>query len=168
MEIITTAASMQLRCLAARRQGRRIAFVPTMGFLHEGHLSLLREGKKRGDLLVLSIFVNPTQFGQGEDFEEYPRDLEKDSALAAQAGVDIIFAPQAKQMYPNGYATYLDVERLSEPLCGASRPGHFRGVCTVVAKLFNIVQPHLALSLKTETTTPSGVRTEWRHCPKQL
>ena len=145
MDIITSIAEMQQRMLAARAAGQTIAFVPTMGFLHQGHLSLLEEGRKQGDLLVLSIFVNPTQFGQGEDFEVYPRDLEQDNALAEQAGVDMIFAPEAKQMYPSGYATYVDVERLSEPLCGASRPGHFRGVCTVVNKLFNIVQPDVAL-----------------------
>lgn len=135
---------MQQRSLAARNSGQTIAFVPTMGFLHEGHLSLLEEGRKRGDLLVLSIFVNPTQFGQGEDFEDYPRDLKRDSELAQQAGVDIIFAPTASAMYPQGYATYVDVEGITASLCGASRPGHFRGVTTVVCKLFNIVQPHMA------------------------
>ena len=112
---------MQQRALSARAEGRRIAFVPTMGFLHEGHLSLLHEGRKRSDLLVLSIFVNPTQFGQGEDFESYPRDLQRDSELAESAGVDLIFAPTASQMYPKGYATYVDVEGITEVLCGASR-----------------------------------------------
>lgn len=136
---------MQQRSLTARAAGQRISFVPTMGFLHQGHLSLLEEGRKRGDLLVLSIFVNPTQFGQGEDFEDYPRDLQLDSQLAEKAGVDIIFAPTASDMYPRGYATYVDVEGITEVLCGASRPGHFRGVTTVVTKLFNIVQPHVAL-----------------------
>lgn len=136
---------MQQRALAARAAGQTVSFVPTMGFLHEGHLSLLHEGRKRGDLLVLSIFVNPTQFGQGEDFEDYPRDLQRDSELAESAGVDIIFAPTAGDMYPKGYATYVDVEGITEVLCGASRPGHFRGVTTVVSKLFNIVQPHVAL-----------------------
>ena len=145
MDIITSVSEMQQRCMSERLSGTRISFVPTMGYLHQGHLSLLEAGRKRGDLLVLSIFVNPTQFGQGEDFEVYPRDLAQDSLLAEQAGVDIIFAPEAKQMYPSGYATYVSVERLTETLCGASRPGHFRGVCTVVNKLFNIVQPHLAL-----------------------
>lgn len=145
MELITHVNQMQQRCLAAREQGRKIAFVPTMGFLHAGHRSLLDEGRKRGDLLVLSIFVNPTQFGQGEDFESYPRDLTSDSALAEAAGVDLIFAPEARDMYPRGYATYVDVEGLTDTLCGRSRPGHFRGVTTVVAKLFTIVQPHLAL-----------------------
>lgn len=145
MDIITSVKQMQLRSLSERQAGKTISFVPTMGFLHQGHLSLLEEGRKRGDVLVLSIFVNPTQFGQGEDFEDYPRDLEQDSALAKAAGVDIIFAPDASQMYPKGYATYVDVERLTESLCGASRPGHFRGVTTVVNKLFNIVQPQVSL-----------------------
>ncbi len=145
MDIITSPKEMQQRSLAARNAGQTIAFVPTMGFLHQGHISLLNEGRKRGDLLVLSIFVNPAQFGQGEDFEDYPRDLKRDSELAQQAGVDIIFAPTASAMYPQGYATYVDVETITSSLCGASRPGHFKGVTTVVSKLFNIVQPHLAI-----------------------
>lgn len=136
---------MQQWSAAIRAGGETISFVPTMGFLHQGHLSLLEEGRKRGDKLVLSIFVNPTQFGQGEDFEDYPRDLQQDSQLAEQAGVDVIFAPEAKGMYPSGYATYVDVEGITNTLCGASRPGHFRGVCTVVTKLFHIVQPHNAI-----------------------
>lgn len=144
MEIITDVKLMQQRCLAAREQGQRIAFVPTMGFLHAGHRSLLEAGRVRCDLLVLSIFVNPTQFGQGEDFESYPRDLTSDAALAEGAGVDLIFAPEARQMYPHGYATYVEVEGLTDTLCGRSRPGHFRGVTTVVTKLFTLVQPHLA------------------------
>ncbi|PNU19893.1 pantoate--beta-alanine ligase [Geothermobacter hydrogeniphilus] len=144
MQIIRSVSEMQQRCLAAREAGQRIAFVPTMGWLHEGHLSLLREGRERGDLLVLSIFVNPTQFGQGEDFESYPRDLSRDAALAEAVGTDIIFAPEAADMYPRGYASYVDVEGLTEVLCGVSRPGHFRGVTTVVTKLFTIVQPHIA------------------------
>ena len=136
---------MQNLSRAAHRSGRTIALVPTMGFLHDGHASLLREGRRRGDLLVLSIFVNPTQFGVGEDFEAYPRDLARDRAVAEGAGVDVIFAPPAGEMYPAGYQTYVDVERLTLPLCGASRPGHFRGVTTVVSKLLNIVQPDVAL-----------------------
>ncbi len=145
MQTINDIKDMQQRCLTARRQGKRISFVPTMGYLHAGHLSLLREGRKRGDLLVLSIFVNPAQFGAGEDFESYPRDLSRDAAMAESVGVDLLFAPEAKAMYPAGYATFVEVERLTETLCGASRPGHFRGVTTVVAKLFGIVQPDLAL-----------------------
>ena len=145
MEILHTVQEMQSWSRAARQDGRQISFVPTMGFLHQGHLSLLQEGRKRGDLLALSIFVNPTQFGQGEDFEDYPRDLQHDSEQAAAAGVDVIFAPSAAEMYPKGYASYVQVEGLTETLCGASRPGHFRGVCTVVSKLFNIIQPHVAI-----------------------
>jgi pantoate--beta-alanine ligase len=145
MTIINDIQLMQERSSAARLKGERIAFVPTMGFLHAGHLSLLQEGRRRGDLLVLSIFVNPTQFGAGEDFASYPRDLAADAELARGAGVDVIFAPEAHRMYPAGYATYVDVEGLTETLCGASRPGHFRGVTTVVTKLFNIVAPDVAL-----------------------
>lgn len=145
MEIINDVRQMQQRCLELRAQGKRIAFVPTMGYLHEGHLSLLKEGRKRGDVLVLSIFVNPTQFGKNEDLDSYPRDLERDSQVALAAGTDLIFAPTAADMYPSGYATYVDVEGLTDTLCGASRPGHFRGVTTVVTKLFQIVQPHTAL-----------------------
>ncbi|TYO99637.1 pantothenate synthetase [Geothermobacter ehrlichii] len=146
MQIIRSVQQMQQRCLTARQAGKRIAFVPTMGWLHEGHLSLLREGRRRGDLLVLSIFVNPTQFGQNEDFDSYPRDLERDAALARDVGVDLIFAPEAADMYPRGYQTFVDVEgAMTSVLCGASRPGHFRGVTTVVTKLFTIVQPHVAL-----------------------
>ena len=145
MKIIETIREMQEIALTARREGKRIAFVPTMGYLHEGHASLMREGRCRGDLLVASIFVNPAQFGAGEDFESYPRDLSRDTAIAATAGVDLIFAPAAREMYPAGYQTWVDVERITLPLCGASRPGHFRGVTTVVVKLFNAVQPDVAL-----------------------
>ncbi len=145
MQIITSIKEMREISRKAGADGGTIAFVPTMGFLHEGHASLLREGRKRGDLLVLSIFVNPTQFGAGEDFEAYPRNLDRDAGIAGQAGVDVIFAPDAREMYPRGYQTYVNVETLTLPLCGASRPGHFRGVTTVVAKLFNIVAPRVAL-----------------------
>lgn len=145
IRVIEKVDEMQLLALAARQQGKSIALVPTMGYLHEGHASLMREGRRRADLLVASIFVNPTQFGIGEDFEKYPRDLERDLAIAATAGVDVVFAPTAAAMYPAGYQTYVNVERLSLPLCGANRPGHFRGVTTVVCKLFGIVQPHLSL-----------------------
>ncbi len=131
---------MQRRCLAARASGQRVAFVPTMGFLHEGHLSLLREGRERGDLLVLSIFVNPTQFGQGEDLDRYPRDFERDESLARACGVDLLFYPESAAIYPPEYATYVSVEGpLTTTLEGASRPTHFRGVTTVVCKLFMIV-----------------------------
>ena len=144
MITITSVSEMQHWSRQHKSAGRRIAFVPTMGFLHEGHLSLLEAGRKNADLLVLSIFVNPTQFGVGEDYEDYPRDLAADGALAQKAGVDVIFAPNAAQMYPKGYATWVDVDGITELLCGASRPGHFRGVTTVVSKLFNIVQPDIA------------------------
>jgi len=145
MEIISDVQSMQELCLSLRREGRRIAFVPTMGYLHEGHLSLLQEGRRRGDLLVLSIFVNPTQFGPNEDLSTYPRDAERDLALARSAQVDIVFFPDAAGMYLPEASTFVTVEGLTGTLCGASRPGHFRGVATVVAKLFNIVQPDVAL-----------------------
>jgi pantoate--beta-alanine ligase len=146
MKIITDITEMQTLCLDARAAGQTIAFVPTMGFLHEGHLSLLREGRKRGDLLVLSIFVNPTQFGPSEDLDCYPRDFERDESLARKCGVDLVFYPDAKAIYPDGYVTYVTVEGpLTTTLEGSCRPTHFRGVTTVVAKLFMIVQPHVAL-----------------------
>jgi pantoate--beta-alanine ligase len=145
MHIINAINDMRSLAVTTRASGKRIALVPTMGYLHDGHASLMREGRRRGDLLVASIFVNPTQFGAGEDFDSYPRDLGSDAALAAEAGVDVIFAPVASEMYPAGYQTWVDVDRLTLPLCGASRPGHFRGVTTVVCKLFNIVMPHVAL-----------------------
>lgn len=128
-----------------KRRGQRIAFVPTMGTLHEGHLSLLREGRKRGDKLVMSLFVNPAQFGPGEDLKRYPRDEKGDRAKAQICGVDVIFAPAAQDIYPAGFQTTVAVAKLSKPLCGASRPGHFQGVATVVLKLFNIVQPDIVL-----------------------
>jgi pantoate--beta-alanine ligase len=145
MEIIVDPKEMQQRALAAKRAGQRIAFVPTMGYLHDGHLSLLQEGRKRGDLLVLSIFVNPTQFGANEDLSTYPRALESDCELARAAGTDLVFTPSADAIYPAEASTWVNVEGLTEVLCGASRPGHFRGVTTVVAKLFNLVQPDVAL-----------------------
>lgn len=145
MKIITTILDMQQNARALRREGRRIAFVPTMGYLHEGHASLLREGRRRGDVLVLSIFVNPIQFGPNEDLERYPRNLDGDCAIARECGVDIVFTPTAAEMYPPGFQTLIRVPELALPLCGASRPGHFDGVATVVAKLFNIVQPDVAL-----------------------
>jgi pantoate--beta-alanine ligase len=136
---------MQTLALETRREGKRISLVPTMGYLHEGHASLMSEGRRRGDLLVVSIFVNPTQFGANEDFSTYPRNIEGDAVLSTREGVDIIFLPRAAEMYPQGYQTWVDVGSLTEHLCGATRPGHFRGVTTVVTKLFAIVQPHVAL-----------------------
>jgi pantoate--beta-alanine ligase len=145
MKIVTSVSEMQRTARALKQDGKRIVFVPTMGFLHEGHASLLREGRKRGDLLVLSIFVNPIQFGPTEDLDRYPRNLEGDCAIARECGVDIVFTPTATEMYPTGFQTSIRVRELALPLCGASRPGHFDGVATVVTKLFNIVQPDLAL-----------------------
>jgi pantoate--beta-alanine ligase len=124
-----------------REQNRSIGFVPTMGFLHEGHLSLVRESKKENDRTVVSIFVNPAQFAPHEDFDSYPRDMKKDSEMLEEMGVDILFCPAAAEIYPGGYATYVEVEKLGNVLCGKSRENHFRGVTTVVLKLFNIVGP---------------------------
>ena len=142
MIVIESVAQMQE--FARQRRGE-IALVPTMGYLHEGHASLMMEAKKRARTVVVSIFVNPTQFGVNEDLDSYPRDFERDRKIAGEAGVDVIFAPKASDMYPAGYQSYLNVEELTTHLCGASRPGHFRGVTTVVAKLFNIVMPGIAL-----------------------
>jgi pantoate--beta-alanine ligase len=145
MRIIEKISEMRQWSEAERRAGRCIAFVPTMGFLHRGHLCLVRDAKARGDRLVVSIFVNPTQFGPGEDFPGYPRDFERDCELLKAEGVDVLFHPSVDEMYPQGGQTRVEVEELSVPLCGASRPGHFRAVATVVTKLFNIVLPHLAV-----------------------
>ncbi len=145
MKIITAVAEMQRTAESLRNSGKRIGFVPTMGFLHDGHLSLVREAEKHADVTVMSIFVNPTQFGPHEDFEDYPRDFERDVALAQSVGCDIIFYPDRHEMYPDPYLTYVTVEKLTSVLCGASRPTHFRGVTTIVAKLFNIVKPHVAV-----------------------
>jgi len=128
----------------AKKQGKKVGFVPTMGFFHEGHLELMRNARKECDVVVVSIFVNPIQFGPEEDFEDYPRDLNRDVKLAEEVGVDIIFAPDVEEIYPEGFSTYVEVKGLTEKLCGRSRPGHFRGVTTVVLKLFNLVQPHVA------------------------
>jgi len=145
MKIIREPRAMQRLAEELRAQGRRIAFVPTMGCLHEGHLSLMREGRKRADTLVVSIFVNPSQFGPQEDLDAYPRDFERDKRRLQEAAVDALFYPTDKAMYPDGYQTYLTVEKVTQNLCGRSRPTHFRGVATVVAKLFHIVKPHVAL-----------------------
>ncbi len=128
-----------------RASGLKIALVPTMGFLHEGHLSLVREAKRRGDRVVVSIFVNPIQFDREEDLTSYPREMERDCALLAQEGVDVVFSPAAQSMYADDFSSLVDVEKLTEGLCGAKRPGHFRGVATVVTKLFHAVQPHFAV-----------------------
>ncbi|MDH7497785.1 MAG: pantoate--beta-alanine ligase, partial [Syntrophomonadaceae bacterium] len=136
---------MQEWSLAQRAAGLTIGLVPTMGYLHEGHLSLVRAARAECDRVVTSIFVNPMQFGAGEDYEVYPRDLERDRALLEQAGVDVLFAPSVPEMYPPGYHTAVEVGgHITATLCGASRPGHFRGVTTVVSKLFNLCLPHRA------------------------
>ena len=145
MKIVCSIKEMQAFSESTRNKGQKIAFVPTMGYFHDGHLSLMREGRRRGDCLVISIYVNPTQFGPNEDFEKYPRDFEKDKGLAEGVGVDVIFYPEDKKMYPENYQTYVNVEKVTQNLCGISRPGHFRGVTTVCAKLFNIVKPHYAI-----------------------
>ena len=141
MQVIQDIATLQNIIGEVKKKGLSIGLVPTMGFLHEGHLSLMRAAKAENDFLVVSIFVNPLQFGQGEDYAEYPRDLARDQQLAAAVGCDLLFSPPVKEMYPRGYATFVEVERLTDGLCGSSRPGHFRGVTTVVAKLFNLVCP---------------------------
>ncbi len=135
---------MRAASRAQRREGKLLGLVPTMGALHEGHLALVRAAKTRCDLVAVSIFVNPTQFGPSEDFAKYPRSLERDCELLEKENVDLIFAPPVEEMYPPGAVTFVAVEGLSEKLCGKSRPGHFRGVTTVVAKLFHIVEPDLA------------------------
>ena len=128
-----------------RRLERTIAFVPTMGYFHEGHLSLIRKGRKIGDIIVVSIFVNPIQFAPGEDFENYPRDLERDLDLARKNGADVVFTPDYNELYSNGFQTYINLKELPNHLCGISRPTFFSGVATVVTKLFNIVKPHFAV-----------------------
>lgn len=139
MKLINTLAEMQA---LKHPEGFKIGFVPTMGYLHEGHLSLVDASKKDCELTIVSIFVNPAQFGENEDLDSYPRDMERDLSLLKARGVDYVFFPDARMMYPNGYRTWVEVEGLSDILCGASRKGHFRGVCTVVLKLVNIVKPH--------------------------
>jgi len=145
MKIVNKVRQMQVLSDKFKKEGKKIAFVPTMGYFHKGHLSLMERGRELADILVISIFVNPIQFGPGEDFREYPRDLERDLSLAEGVGVDVVFIPEAEEMYPPDYQTYLEVTGLTQHLCGLSRPGHFRGVTTVVAKLFNIVKPDIAL-----------------------
>jgi len=145
MEVVKSPDEMQRFAEAARMRGERIALVPTMGFLHEGHLALMREGRRRASMLAVSLFVNPTQFGPGEDFSRYPRAFERDLAMMETVAVDVVFAPQPDAMYVAGAETLVEVTGLTRGLCGRSRPGHFRGVTTVVAKLFNIVKPHIAL-----------------------
>jgi pantoate--beta-alanine ligase len=144
-QVITTPAAMSAWSETARARGERIAFVPTMGALHAGHVSLLTAARKVADRVVLSIFVNPTQFGPKEDLARYPRDLDGDLAKAAGAGTDVAFVPEASDLYPPGAQTFVEVREVSQGLCGERRPGHFTGVATVVCKLFSIVRPHLAI-----------------------
>ncbi len=145
MEIIEAVPEMHKKINSLRTSGKTIAFVPTMGFLHEGHIELMRAGRKLADILIISIFVNPTQFGPSEDYEEYPRDIPGDMSKARQAGVDFAFTPSVGDMYPEGFQTKIIVQKITRNLCGLTRPGHFDGVATVVAKLFNITKPHFAL-----------------------
>lgn len=145
IEIIQTAREMRDHSDMIRSKNKKIVLVPTMGYLHEGHLSLMREGKKRGGVLVVSIFVNPTQFGPAEDLDQYPRDFERDVELARDTGVEIIYNPSETEMYPDGYETFVTLQSLPQHLCGLSRPVFFRGVATVVTKLFNSVKPHIAV-----------------------
>jgi pantoate--beta-alanine ligase len=144
-EIFRDPAAMRARAEDLRRDGRKLVVVPTMGALHEGHLSLLRAGRARGDILILTIFVNPTQFGPKEDLAKYPRDEVGDLAKARACGIDLAFCPDASAMYPPGAQTFVEVRELQKPLCGASRPGHFAGVATIVTKLFQITRPHVAV-----------------------
>lgn len=159
MKRIATIAEMQALARATRRRGARIGLVPTMGALHEGHLSLVRTARTKSDQVVVSIFVNPTQFGPNEDFARYPRNLENDCALLEREGVDVVFAPSVEEMYPGGQsATWVVVDGLNERLCGKSRPGHFRGVTTVVAKLFNIVEPDVAFFGQKDAAQVANIR----------
>ncbi|HTO54680.1 MAG TPA: pantoate--beta-alanine ligase [Myxococcota bacterium] len=143
--LIKSVAELQRWSDSVRGLERRIALVPTMGALHEGHLSLVRVGYRHADRVIVSIFVNPTQFGPAEDFARYPRDLARDLELLRKVGADVVFAPPVEEIYPAGDSTWVDVDRLTAGLCGRSRPGHFRGVTTVVARLFNAARPHIAV-----------------------
>lgn len=145
MQLVRSITKVKKIIAAQKKRGMKIGLVPTMGYLHEGHLSLVRIAHKKCDFLVVSVFVNPTQFGPEEDFRKYPRDLKRDLRLLKLEGVDLVFYPSASQMYPDGFQTYVEVTEWSRLLCGASRPVHFRGVTTVVLKLFNIVQPDIAV-----------------------
>lgn len=144
MKIISNPKQMQEFSKNVKKQGKSMGFVPTMGSLHEGHLSLIHRAKSENHIVVVSIFVNPTQFGEGEDFETYPRDIQKDGKLVEQVGADVIFHPQVHDIYPENYKTYVEVNDITDKLCGASRPGHFKGVTTIVSKLFNMVLPDKA------------------------
>jgi pantoate--beta-alanine ligase len=144
MQIFTQIAQIKAYLRAEQKNGKTIGFVPTMGYLHEGHLSLIRRAADENDITVVSIFVNPAQFVQGDDFGKYPRDLDGDIHLSQEAGANVVFAPDNSVIYPEGYKTNVEVKEITSVLCGASRPGHFTGVTTVVAKLFNIIHPERA------------------------
>ncbi|MDP8217072.1 MAG: pantoate--beta-alanine ligase [Candidatus Kaelpia imicola] len=143
MKIFKTPKSLQSNNLGLKREGKSLGFIPSMGYLHQGHISLIRAARKENDTVVLSIFVNPIQFSSGEDCKRYPRDFKRDCSIARNEGVDILFYPSSDELYPRGYLSYVKVDGLSSLLCGKSRPNHFKGVTTVCAKLFNIVQPDL-------------------------
>ena len=145
MKILKNVTQTQKLTSLLRKRGKVIGFVPTMGYLHEGHLSLIKAVRQKTDTVIVSIFVNPLQFGPGEDLKKYPRNIRRDEKLCRQAGVDYIFYPDTDQMYPEGYSTYVNIEKVSDGLEGGIRPGHFKGVGTIVLKLFNIVQPHFAV-----------------------
>ena len=145
MRVIDNISGLKAIIRAQKKAGKSIGFVPTMGFLHEGHMSLVRASVENNDFTVMSIFVNPTQFGENEDFDKYPRDIKGDSAKAESCGVDVLFTPSVAEMYPEGYNTYVEITGdITGKLCGRSRPGHFRGVATVVTKLFHIIEPDKA------------------------
>lgn len=144
MKIIDEIDKMRVYSRIMKKDYKSIGFVPTMGYLHDGHVSLIKNARRQNDIVVLSIFVNPIQFGPGEDYEKYPRDAIRDEEIAKKEGVDVIFYPDKEDMYPNGYSTYVEVENLTDNLCGLSRPGHFKGVTTVVMKLFQIIKPDIA------------------------
>lgn len=144
MKVIEDIQRMAMLSKILKKESKTIGFIPTMGYLHDGHISLIKAAKQHTDVAVVSIFVNPIQFSPKEDLDKYPRDFKRDEEMARLAGSDVLFYPSAGDMYPEGYATYVEVERVSDALCGASRPGHFKGVATVVTKLFGIVKPDIA------------------------
>lgn len=145
MKILNTIKDIRAVIKEAQRNDKSIGLVPTMGYLHEGHLSLVKRARSQNDIVIVSIFVNPTQFGPGEDYESYPRNIERDSKLVQLEGADIVFAPKTSEMYPKSCSTYVQIEgNITTKLCGASRPGHFKGVTTIVTKLFNIIMPDKA------------------------
>jgi len=144
MKITTEIDKMQIFSRIIKKDNKSIGFVPTMGYLHDGHVSLIKNARKQNDIVVLSIFVNPLQFGPNEDYERYPRDIARDEEIAKKEGVDVVFYPKYEDMYPEGFSTYVEVPELSKNLCGISRIGHFKGVTTVCAKLFEIVKPDIA------------------------